>query len=178
MWHKGSCLVLPDSLQLTMLDIYFFFPSECYSPWWSLNSFADTFLLQNFFSSPNSYGPHVHCFLHLLLSFKLLSLPYLVPSSIHDPASEVSSSLLVSLHPLTNPMGYGTWRFDATFSRSLHLYLSWAESTQFFELTPIYLRSILILSSHLCVDLPRGHFPVVFPVNILKAFLTPSILDN
>ena len=36
--------------------------------------------------------------------------------------------------------------------------------------------SILILSSHLRLGLPKGLFPVVLPVQILKAFLPYSIL--
>ena len=41
---------------------------------------------------------------------------------------------------------------------------------------PISLRSILILSSHLCLCLPKGIFPVGLHVQILKAFLPSSIL--
>ena len=39
-----------------------------------------------------------------------------------------------------------------------------------------HLRSILIVSSRLCVGLPRGLFPVSLPVNILKGLLTSCIL--
>ena len=39
----------------------------------------------------------------------------------------------------------------------------------------ISVRSILIMSSHLHLDLPRGLFPVGFVVKILKAFLPSSI---
>jgi hypothetical protein len=43
--------------------------------------------------------------------------------------------------------------------------------------TPSYLRSILILSSHLCLDLPSGLFPSRFATNILYAFLfSPFVL--
>ena len=51
-----------------------------------------------------------------------------------------------------------------------------AESTQFPALIPIYSRSILILSSHLRLGLPKGLFPVGLPVKILKALLPFSIL--
>ena len=54
--------------------------------------------------------------------------------------------------------------------------LFWAESTQFLVLMPTYLRSILILSSHLRLGLPKGLFPVGLPVKILKAVLPSSIL--
>ena len=43
-------------------------------------------------------------------------------------------------------------------------------------LTPISLRSILILSSNLRLDLRRGLFPVGLPVKILKALLAVFIL--
>ena len=49
----------------------------------------------------------------------------------------------------TNSMAYGTRSFNATFTRALQYSLSSAESTQFLVLIPIYLRFILILSSHL-----------------------------
>jgi hypothetical protein len=39
--------------------------------------------------------------------------------------------------------------------------------------TPDYLRSILILSTHLRLRLPSGPFPSGFPTNILYAFLFP-----
>ena len=41
---------------------------------------------------------------------------------------------------------------------------------------PISSRSILILSSHLRLGLPKGLFPVGLPVKILKALLPSSIL--
>ena len=43
------------------------------------------------------------------------------------------------------------------------------------ELIPISSRSILILSSHLCLGLPKGLYPVGLPVIILKALLHSSI---
>ena len=42
--------------------------------------------------------------------------------------------------------------------------------------TYFFLKSILILSSHLCLGLPKGLFPVGVPVKILKALLTASVL--
>ena len=46
------------------------------------------------------------------------------------------------------------------------------ESTQLLVLIPIYLRSILILSSHLRLDFSKG----LFPVKIFKTLLPSSIL--
>ena len=44
------------------------------------------------------------------------------------------------------------------------------------QLVPISSRSILILSSHLRLGLPKGLFPVGLSVKILKAVLPSSIL--
>ena len=71
-------------------------------------------------------------------------------------------------------MAYGTWRFYSAFTRALQ-YLSWAESTQFLILIPISLRSILIFSSHLCLGLPKGLFPVGVPLKLLKH---PTFLNS
>ena len=55
-------------------------------------------------------------------------------------------------------------------------FLSSAESTQFIVLIPISLRSILIVSYHLRLDLPKGFFPVGLSVKILKVVLPSSTL--
>ena len=51
-----------------------------------------------------------------------------------------------------------------------------AESIQFLVLIPISLRSIVILSSHLRLGLPKGLFPLGLHVKILTAFLSSRIL--
>ena len=48
--------------------------------------------------------------------------------------------------------------------------------SQFLVLIPICLRSILILSSHLRLGLPKGLFPAGVPVEILKELLSSYIL--
>ena len=53
---------------------------------------------------------------------------------------------------------------------------SYPEPNQPISLHPISSRSILILSSHLRLGLPKGLFPVGLPVKILKALLPCSIL--
>ena len=73
-------------------------------------------------------------------------------------------------------MAYGTRRFNATFTRTFQQFLSRAESTQFLVMIPISLRSLLILSSHLRLCLPKGFCPEGLPVKILKALLPTSIL--
>ena len=57
------------------------------------------------------------------------------------------------------PALYGTWRFITAFTSARHLLLSWANSIQSIPPNPTSWRSILILSSHLCLGLPSGLFP-------------------
>ena len=55
-------------------------------------------------------------------------------------------------------MAYVTRRFNVAFTRALQLSLSPAESIQFLVLIPISSRSILTLSSHLRLGLPKGAY--------------------
>ena len=50
------------------------------------------------------------------------------------------------------------------------------ESVQFLLLIPISLKSILILSSHLFLDLSKGFYSVGVSVKILKGLIPSSIL--
>ena len=54
------------------------------------------------------------------------------------------------------PAFYGTWRFITTFTGAHHLSLSWASLIKSIPPHPTSWRSILILSSHLCLGLPNG----------------------
>ena len=73
-------------------------------------------------------------------------------------------------------MAYETLRFSAAFTMAMQYFLSWAESTQLLVLILIYLMSILILYSHVHIDIHKGIFPVGLPVKILKTFLPSYIL--
>jgi hypothetical protein len=51
------------------------------------------------------------------------------------------------------PTFYGTWRFIITYTSTCQLSLSWSSSIQSIPPHPTSWRSILILSSHLCLGL-------------------------
>jgi hypothetical protein len=53
----------------------------------------------------------------------------------------------------------------------LPISLCWAKSIQFLLLTPISLRSILILFFHLCLGLLRSIFPIGLPVNHIDVII-------
>jgi hypothetical protein len=80
------------------------------------------------------------------------------------------------VQPLKNfPAIYGTRKFISVITRALHWSLSWAKSIQSIPSHPFYLKSILILSTHIRLGLPSGPFPSNFPTNILYAFLVSPI---
>ena len=94
------------------------------------------------------------------------------------------------------PAFYGTWRFLTPLTSACHLSLSRASSVQSILPHPTSWRSILILSSHLCLGHPSGLFPSGFctktiytpllsPIHatcplhlILLAFITQKILGE
>jgi hypothetical protein len=69
------------------------------------------------------------------------------------------------------PESYGTWRFTTVFTRALHWSPFLARSIQSILPHPISLRSVLTLSTHLCLGLPHGLFPSGSPTKILCAFV-------
>jgi len=69
------------------------------------------------------------------------------------------------------PTFYGTYMLITVFTRACHWSLSWANWIQSITSDPIFLRSILILSSNLCLGLQSGLFHAGFPTNIVNAFL-------
>ena len=77
-----------------------------------------------------------------------------------SPSSAVNSPQLDNKLPIFYVM------FITTF-KACHLSFSWARSTQSIPHHLTFFRSILILSSHLCIGLPSGLFPSGFPTKTL-----------
>jgi hypothetical protein len=75
--------------------------------------------------------------------------------------------------PKNFPEFYGTRRLITVFTGALHWSLSRARSI--IPSHPIYLKAILILSTHLRLGFPSGPSPSGFPTNILHAFLFSTI---
>jgi hypothetical protein len=65
----------------------------------------------------------------------------------------------------TFPTFHGTQRFITAFTKALHLYLSWARPIQSTPIHRISERSILMLSTNLCIGIPSGLFLSGFPLH-------------
>jgi hypothetical protein len=64
---------------------------------------------------------------------------------------------------------------EVSLPRSQELYQSWARPIQSTTSNPISVRSIVTLSTHLCLGLPSGLFPSGFPINNLYALFPHSL---
>jgi hypothetical protein len=96
-------------------------------------------------------NPHLY---HYLLTYLLI------------PWNRVHLEWLTSMQLVNKfPTFYGTRRFITTFTSAHHMPLPWASPIQSTPPYPTSWRSILILSSHLCLDLPSGLFPHQNPVH-------------
>ena len=73
------------------------------------------------------------------------------------------------------PAFYGTRSFITSFTSARHLSVSWATSIHSMPLHPIFLRSILILSSHLWLCLPSGLFSSGIPTKTLYIQITTTL---
>ena len=82
---------------------------------------------------------------------------------------------LTGLQLVKFPAFHGTQRFITALTSVRHLSLSWASPIQSMYPHPTFWRSILILSTHLCLGLPSGLLPSSFPT---KNLYTPLITHN
>ena len=84
-----------------------------------------------------------------------LSVNYLIYSPTNTPAIIFALFVLAKFFQLlTKSMAYRSRRLNSAFTRVLQKSLYWTESTQCLILIQISLRSILLFSSHLRLDLP------------------------
>ena len=121
---------------------------------------------------PATYRPQTHALdraataignkISLLLPTYLLTclLTYSMEQSPSWQATQFSASQEI-------PPFYRTRSFITAFISVRHLSLSWASSIQSVSPHHTSWRSVLILSSHLCLGIPNGLFPSGFPTKTL-----------
>ena len=100
------------------------------------------------------------------------ALPTLCQSTLNPYSDLLTPCSTVLLQKLSGPQlvkkfpaFYGTRRFLTVFTNARHLSLSWVSSIQSTPPYPTSWRSILILSSLLCLGLPSCLFPQVYHQN-------------
>ena len=113
----------------------------------------------------------VHAESWTILETPVPSLPYLLTPWCRVLLEKLTGLQLVKKFPTF----YGTRRFITALTRVRHLSLSWANPIQSTYPHPTSWRSILILSTLLCLGLSSGLFPSGFPTKTLYAFLSSSI---
>ena len=102
---------------------------------------------------------------------ELLNITYLL-----TPRCRVLLEKLTGLQMVKKfPAFHGTRRFITALTSVRHLFLSWASPIQSIYPHPTSWRSVLILSTHLCLGLPSGLLPSGFPHKILYTSLSSPI---
>ena len=71
-------------------------------------------------------------------------------------------------------MVYATCSFNAASTRTLQWSLSWIPFIQLSKVSPISVRSILIMSSHVCLDCPTVLFPISLAAKIWRKLIFRS----
>jgi hypothetical protein len=107
--------------------------------------------------------------LALLLCSSELSISYLLTYPMEQSPSWEANRFVASQEI---PRIFVLRNYITAFTSARHPSLSWASSIQFIHTRPISLRSILILSTHLRMDLQSGLLSSVFPT---KTLYTPPL---
>ena len=129
----------------------------------------DIFIIHLFYNNtPSAYVARFEVIITILLQIEVSLLPCLLAPWSRFLLEEVTGFQLVKKFSSF----YGTRRFITAFTSARHLSLSWASSIQSVPTHSTSWRSILILSSHLSLDLPSGFFPSGFPT---KTLYTPHL---
>ena len=109
---------------------------------------------------------HTHTYIHTYIHY-----------SLPTPWCSVLLEKLTGLQLVKKfPTFHGTRRFITALSSLRHLSPSWASPIQSIYPHPTSWRSILILSTHLCLGLPSGLFPSGFPTKTL--YTPPPLLTH
>ena len=133
-----------------------------FSDWLSVRSFSAIITFRHYYNMPYFYRVKIRglksCLQYLTDCLNYL-LTYLFTAWSRVLLGKLIGSQLVKKFPAF----YGAEWFIIEFTSARHMSLSWARSIQSIPPHPTSRRSMLILSSHLRLDLPSGLFSSGFP---------------